>query len=601
MEAKDEIKARIRISELISEYLELKPAGSGSFKAICPFHTERSPSFHVSEPKEIWHCFGCDKGGDIFTFVMEMEGVDFKEALQMLAKKAGVELPVFQPNRNPKKEEEQQTLLHLHELAQKVYAKLLLERDEAKFAREYLENRGITKELIEKFGLGFAPNSWDTLARFFESRKLDLQLGSIAGLISKRKEGTGFFDRFRNRLMIPLSDKQGNVIGFTARILEGDDGPKYLNSPETPIYHKGRMLYGLHLAKSAIRKEKRVIIVEGNLDVIASHKAGVEAVVASSGTALTEEQIHLLRKYTNTLHLCFDGDAAGIEAAKRGIALAQSLGCDISIIAIPENDGKDPDDVVQKNPARWVELANHPIPVMQYYFDIMLARHHPGMPEGKKAISQFLIPEIARLSDAVEREHWLQKLSDILRVDTSLLRQASPIHQNQKKTQEPGVNTRPQANPVMKISKEEQAAAFLVGVFLAYPQTAKSYFPRIAPELLPIGIWSDIYKNLVLLYTQAVTSDSAPNQQSTRQDEALIALMPDYESLIRRSMLRGMDLLSSMTPEIAREEIERHIQLLANASKEVQKRELQAAIREAERSGENELLQDLIARYTKLI
>lgn len=599
MEAKDEIKARIRISELISEYLELKPSGSGSFKAICPFHSERSPSFHVSEPKEIWHCFGCDKGGDIFTFVMEMEGVDFREALQMLAKKAGVELPVFQPNKNPKKEEEHQTLLRLHELAQKVYAKLLLERDEAKFAREYLKNRGITQELIEKFGLGFAPNSWDTLARFFETRKVDLHLGTVAGLISKRKEGTGFFDRFRNRLMIPLSDKQGNVIGFTARILQGDDGPKYLNSPETPIYHKGRMLYGLHLAKSAIRKEKRVIIVEGNLDVIASHKAGVEAIVASSGTALTEEQIHLLRKYTNTLHLCFDGDDAGIEAAKRGIALAQSLGCDISIIAIPPQDGKDPDDVVQKNPARWVELANHPIPVMQYYFDTMLTRFDPSKPDGKKAMSQFLLPEIARLNNVVEQEYWLQKLSDILRVELSVLRSLIPKNIVRKSASQPSSTQK--SNPIVKINKEEQAAAFLVGVFLAYPQVAKTYIGQIVPDLLPKGIWSDIYNNLVLLYTHNVTFEATPNTQSTRQDEALIALMPDHESLIRRSMLRGIDLLASMTPEIAREEIERHIQILKKASKEVQKRELQAAIREAERSGENELLQELIARYTKLL
>ncbi|MBU0613695.1 DNA primase, partial [Patescibacteria group bacterium] len=276
MEPKEEIRARIHVDELIGEYLELRPAGHMNFKALCPFHGEKTPSFHVSREKEIWHCFGCHKGGDIFAFIMEIEGVDFAEAMRILAKKAGVEMPEYKPQKD---KGERELYIEMHQLAGRFYKKVLESHESAGVARDYLKNRGITSDLVDKFLLGFALESWESLCLFLKQKGYTEKQILGSGLAKIRKSGSGIIDRFRNRIMIPISDTRGNIVGFTGRLLSGE-GPKYLNSPETLIYNKRAILYGLHLAKTAIRQKGSVIIVEGNLDVVASHKAGVENVVA---------------------------------------------------------------------------------------------------------------------------------------------------------------------------------------------------------------------------------------------------------------------------------------------------------------------------------
>ncbi len=351
MDQKEEIKTRVDIAELIGEYLTLKPAGGGSFKALCPFHAEKTPSFHVSKEKQIWHCFGCGEGGDCFSFVMKMDGLDFPEALRVLGKRVGVEVARFDTTAS----NERQRLVELNEFAAACYHKALLDSPNAAEARAYVERRGITPELLEKFRLGFAPDAWDGLSKFLERKGFRLAEAERAGLVQRRRSGQGFLDRFRCRLMVPLRDHHGSVVAFTGRLLPSpltpplaggetrEVGPKYLNSPETAVYHKGELLFGLDLAKSEIKEQKAVVIFEGNLDVIASHKAGIENVVASSGTALTQHQLDLLKRFTDTLVFSFDEDAAGFHAARRGIALARERGFQIKVALLPPEAGKDPD------------------------------------------------------------------------------------------------------------------------------------------------------------------------------------------------------------------------------------------------------------------
>jgi len=304
MDPKDEIKEKIDLQELISEYLPLKPSGSGSFKGLCPFHTEKTPSFNVSPDKQIWHCFGCSEGGDCFSFIQKMEGMTFPEALMHLGKRVGVEVTRF----SSKEGNEKQRALEMHEHAETFYRKVLTDGNGSSAARAYVLKRAIPEELAVKFGIGFAPDEWNALAAVLLKRGFSETEIVQAGLGLKKKSGSGIIDRFRNRLMIPLRDRHGKTVGFTGRILPGssDTGPKYMNSPETVIYRKSRLVFGLEFAKTACRERGTIIVTEGNLDVVASHKAGVENSVASSATALTEEQLALMKRYTDTIIFAFD-------------------------------------------------------------------------------------------------------------------------------------------------------------------------------------------------------------------------------------------------------------------------------------------------------
>lgn len=623
MEAKDEIKQRLDIADVISGYLTIKPAGSGSFKAVCPFHSEKTPSFHISRERQIWHCFGCNKGGDVISFVMDMEGMDFPEALRLLGAKAGVVVPEFSPSRTSN---EEQSLRDLNELACKYFEKFLLEHAEGEKARAYLKERQITPELAREFRLGATPDRWDSLVTFLTSRGFSLDRLAKAGLVKSRSTGTGMIDRFRNRLMIPLCDYTGRVVGFTGRYLgEIDDksGPKYLNSPETAIYKKSDQLYGLHLAKTAIRHQGSVIIMEGNLDVIASHKAGVQNVIASSGTALTESQLRQLKKLTSRLIFCFDGDSAGFAAAKRGIHLAQNLDFAIQVIAIPPELGKDPDDVVRKNPAEWVKLAASPINIIDYYFRQSIARFNPQRVEDKRELAKFLIEEIARLRDPVEREHWLQRLSDVIHASLDTLKQmvvdqqhastaSNPPSPAPANRQVPSGNggivaprpavpvPAPAGNDYFK-TNIDRASAFVLGILLTQPDLAGELVARVAPERLADG-YRALYKRAVLDYTNAQTATSTPqNIFSLLSHELVKNGSTDEINRLNACAIWIERLTESLKPETVRDELRRHIELLDALGREAQRQELEGAIRQAESVGDLDRLRVLMDQYSKLL
>lgn len=406
----EEIKNRLDIVEVISSYIKLHKTGA-NFRALCPFHSEKKPSFFVSPARQIWHCFGgCGTGGDIFKFVMQIEGVEFGDALRILAQKAGVELKRYTPE-YAKLKTERQRLYEICELATRFFEKQLAESKIGKEAKKYLLARGITEESIKKWRISYAPDVWQGLSDFLTSRGYQQEEIKKAGLGLSSEQGS-FYDRFRGRIIFPIFDLNSQVVGFGGRVFKEKDKEeiaKYVNTPNTLLYDKSRILYGLDKAKLEIRKKDSCILVEGYTDVILAHQVGTENVVATSGTALTPYQLKILRRYSNNLILGFDMDVAGDTATKRGIDLAQIQGFDIKVIRLPE--GKDAADVVSINPKEWEKAISNPKSILDFYFESAFSRENFKTPEGKKEISKILLPPIKRIPNKIEQSYWVQKLT----------------------------------------------------------------------------------------------------------------------------------------------------------------------------------------------
>ncbi len=602
MDPKDEIKGRVDIAELVGEYVPLKPAGPSRFRGLCPFHTEKTPSFHVSADKQIWHCFGCNEGGDCFAFLMKIEGMDFPEALLHLGKKVGVEVARYDKTET----NEKRRLTEINELAAKYYRKVLLESPLAQAAREYLAKRGISETLAETFGLGFAPDAWDSLTLFLGKRGFRPLEIEKAGLVLRRRDGTGIYDRFRSRIMVPLCDQHGNVVGFTGRVMPGapDDSAKYMNSPETPIYHKGRMLYGLHLAKQAIKREGKVIIVEGNLDVIASHKAAVEHVVGSSGTALTEDQLALLKRFTSTIVFSFDADAAGFKAAQRGIALARQNGFDVRVAVLPADAGKDPDDAVQKDPELWRAAAAKTEPIMQYVIDRAVAGRDLTNVDDKRAVAALVMPELGQIKDVIEREHWLQTVSDLLRTDIDVLRRAiGPTvsmgaegqgSRRPERSEDDGMSRSrgpvDTARATPRRSREQQAARSILGIFLQDPASRPLIVAALEERYLPDETLRSLYRSAREAY-DSDQSDLAPTTlfsllqaRFTGQDSEL--------SLLNEVALLGEELGAGQVKEL--------LDSLQSSDRDRRRKAIEADMRQAEASGDRETVEKLIREFNAL-
>ena len=416
----EEIKRKIDIVQFINQYVPLKKTGR-NFKALCPFHSEKTPSFIVSPERQIWHCFGaCNEGGDIFKFLMKIENIDFGEALRELAKRAGVKLTSYRPTAE---EKQKQLLYEINHLAAEFYHYLLLNHKAGKIALNYILGRGITRESLERFKLGYAPNMWEGLQRFLVGKKgyrvEDLEK---AGLVIKSETGRGFYDRFRHRLMFPLKDHRGNICGFAGRVLDPQaKEAKYVNTPETLIYHKSDLLYGLYENKDEIKKADEVILVEGELDAISSWQVGVKNVVAIKGSALTPRQVQLLGRFTKNITFALDADIAGDQAARRGIEVAENFGMVMKVVEI--KGGKDPDEVAQKNPKLWQKIVLEAVPVYDYFIDSAFARFDSKTAEGKRKIGQELIPILAKITDRIVQAHYIQVLGEKLGVEEEVIKE----------------------------------------------------------------------------------------------------------------------------------------------------------------------------------
>jgi DNA primase len=412
MDEIEEIRSKIDLVQYISETIPLKKAGR-NFKACCPFHAEKTPSFMVSPERQIWKCFGCQKSGDIFGFVMETERLEFGEALRLLAKKAGVTLKSYQPS---KTESEKEKFYQINHLASEYFHYLLLNHQIGQKALTYILERGISKDSLKQFKIGYSPPFWDGIQKFLVNKKGYLvQDLEKAGLAIKSERGS-FYDRFRDRLMFPLLDHRGNVTGFAGRLLDPNaKEAKYVNTPETAIYHKSELLYPLQITKEDIKKENCAVVVEGELDAISTYQAGIKNVVAIKGSALTEQQARLLKRFCENLILSLDSDSAGDMAARRGIEIADSLGFNLKVVTLEKY--KDPDEAAQKEPEYFKNCLAEAVGVYDFYLDSAFKRFRGKTPEEKKKIGQELTPIFAKIEDEIIKDIYVKKLSERLAVN----------------------------------------------------------------------------------------------------------------------------------------------------------------------------------------
>jgi len=413
MDAKDEVKRRLSLEDVVGEYVELKRAGR-NWKALSPFTSEKTPSFMVSPEKQIWHDFSSNKGGDMFSFIMEVEGVDFKEALEILARKALVDLGQYQRG-DGSAGKLKKRLLEAHRHASDFYHLSLSRNQEAlKYVKE---KRGFSPETIRTWRLGYSPEGGTELYQFLRKKGFTDSELLKAGLLARRANGLG--DMFRGRIMVPLCDAQGAVVGFTARLLKDNpNAPKYFNTPQTPIYDKGRQVFGLHLAKESIRKQNMTILVEGNFDVISSHQVGVKNVVAAAGTAMTADHLRSLSRLSMNVNLAFDADKAGLSATERAIEIAQDVGVDLKVISLP-HDAKDPDEAIQQGAEVWRKATEQASDAVSWVLKRYESEFDKSTAEGKRQLSTKALAIIKRLQDPVEQEHHIKQLSKELGVSVN--------------------------------------------------------------------------------------------------------------------------------------------------------------------------------------
>ncbi len=484
MDDLDLIKQKINIVDLIQEYLPLKKAGV-NFKSPCPFHQEKTPSFMVSPERGIFHCFGCNVGGDIFKFLMLKEGMDFPDTIEFLAKKAGITLK----RKRSAEKDKKSRLFEVNQKAAQFYHYLLTKHKLGKPALEYLKERGLTDETIEEFDIGYAPNSWEELCRFLKKRSFSAEEIVDAGLAVPSKKGG--YDRFRGRIMFPLVDVKGQIIGFAGRIL-GEGEPKYINTPQTSIFDKSHFLFGLNLSKGEIRIKNKAILTEGEMDMILSYQAGVKNVVASKGTALTSGQIDLLKKYTDTILLCFDMDLAGDSASRRGIEMADAAEFNIKVVNIPE--GKDPAELVKKDVKLWEEAVEEAAPIYDYYLHSVALRFDPKTAEGKRRIGAEVMPIFAKISDPLTREHYLQKLSALVGIDEEILRKEILRSQTPSYS---GVLSQPTPRTMIIKTRRELLEEYLLALLLKIP-AGITFVPSFPETIFLLEEHRSLYVLLVL-------------------------------------------------------------------------------------------------------
>lgn len=403
---------KLDIVDLVGEYVQLKKSGK-NYLGLCPFHSEKTPSFSVSPDKQIFHCFGCGVGGNAFSFLMEIEGFTFVQSVQQLAEKVGVDVQLDAPASQAQKavDEEKQWMLKAHHLVTQLYHHMLMERSEGQKARDYMHKRGFTEETIKHFQIGYAPKAWDFLTRFLEKRQFPLHIMEKAGLLIKADDGKRYFDRFRDRVIFPIWNHQGQVIGFGGRLL-GDGHPKYLNSPETKLFQKGKQLYNFHHARKNIRKMQKALLFEGYADVLSAHQVGIQYAVATLGTSLSEEQARVIRRNAEQVYICFDGDQAGLDAAMRNADILIEHGCIVKIALIP--DDRDPDEFIQEHGSQAFEqqVLQEAKSVTAFKLYVLRRGRQLNDESQRMAYIQDALQVICQLPRAIERDHYLRQLAD---------------------------------------------------------------------------------------------------------------------------------------------------------------------------------------------
>lgn len=572
-----QVREKINLVSLIAEYLPLKKMGR-NFKALCPFHSEKTPSFVVSPERQIWHCFGCQKGGDCFTFLMEYERLEFPEALRILAKRAGVELSAvhFEPGITSKKEQ----IYNLNSLAAEFYHYILTKHKAGKKALLYLQKRGLKPQTMMTFKLGFSPNvNYALVSYLLNKKKYKKEEITEAGL-STYKNGR-MADFFVGRIIFPLFDHRDNIIGFSGRVLVKDSTAnwqsesKYVNTRETIVYHKGDVFFGLNIAKETIKKENTAIIMEGEFDVISSFQEGIVNAIAVKGTALTENQVNLIARYAQKIALCFDQDKAGLEAIKRSLPILEKKGLTTMII-LP--NGKDPDESITKSPLEFKKAIKNEIGVYDYLFGLTLKNFDKNKIEGKKSIADELLPFFSQIENEIVKEHYLKKLSAELATSyDSILKQVEKLTKKEPSTQMPSTTTK-------KRDRQEILEEYLLALILQAEKT-KEIFQKASKILSNISFKTSsiakILQRLSVYFKNQETLnvkkflDALPVELSSSFDLCYIFPLPKFfeeekyeEEVIKvAEELRVLSLrekIKGLTEKIKKEENSNELKLLRN-------------------------------------
>ncbi len=589
------IKDKLDITDLVGEYVQLRPAGVNK-KGLCPFHHEKSPSFMVNSERQSWHCFGCSKGGDVFSFVQEIEGMEFIEALKFLANRAGVPLTNIREDTN---KSQKNRIKDLNAEAARFFYNFLLKMPASKSALEYLRHRGVKDETIDAWQVGFISDQWDLLTQYLLKKGRSIDDLVASGLTIKRENADpvskkGFYDRFRGRIMFPIWDAHGTVVGFTGRVLveTENSGGKYVNTPQTLVYDKSRVVFGLDKAKQEIKRKDLAVMVEGQMDVIACHQAGMKNVVATSGTAMTEEQIRLLKRYSMNLAIAFDADAAGQNAAKRGFDVALSEGMNIKIISIPEGGGKDADECLKKNPAVWFKAVDEAKEYMAWRFFRVFSDKDTKNPKVKQTIANELLPDISRIQYAIERDHWLRELGGKLNVDVGVLKEDMQRLRANPKSEIRNPKQISNAKSQIEVSKTrfDLLVERLFVLLLRYPTLLSAnggsafggQIENLPESVLSTTSFCPLYELLKSRYTQGTNW--------TLDDLRHDSPNPETIELIDTLAMQG-DLLFS---ELGENEVRQEVQAIAGEIKKEWRKgrlqELQKEIFEAENKNDEERL-----------
>lgn len=571
MDAKEEIRSRLNIEDVIGEYVELKRAGR-SYKGLSPFTGEKTPSFFVSPEKNIWHDFSSNKGGDVFAFVMEAEGMDFRQAMEFLARKAGVDLSEYQSAGAKKRSAYKKRLLAANELAARYFQQSLLHSQQA---IEYVfKQRGLSRQTVQNFQIGYAPDSGTALLAALEKRGFTKREINDAGLLNRYGK-----DLFRGRMMIPLMDQGGQVIGFTGRIIGNvSNAPKYLNTPQTLLYDKGRHIFALSQAKEAIRKSGFVVMVEGNLDVVSSHQAGVAQTVATAGTSMTENHLKAVKRLTSDVRLCYDSDKAGVAATERAIELASHEGVELTIISLPDG-AKDPDELIKSSVQAWREAVTRNEPAVEW-----VLRQHAGRCDldtavGRRTFTTAALRVVRGLADPVEREYYIKRIAAMSHTSEEAVRQKLAGEPVKKQTFKPVV-----ANT--SIIKNKQAV--LEDNILALAL----YDARCLEELRRADRqqWSSAEREL--LATVLLEEDNPQNRPKRLQKADIYVKMVSLRAEERYAAWDSGDRYVAMC-QLLRDKEDKH-------NKQTQQ-ELLAKLRDAEAAGDEAAARELRAALNNII
>ncbi|MBI2464449.1 DNA primase [Candidatus Peregrinibacteria bacterium] len=522
----DEIRSRLSIEEVVGGYVALKKVGR-NFKALCPFHNEKTPSFVVSTEKQLAYCFGCHRGGDIFKFVQEVEGVDFKEALQMLAEKAGVKLDTHASFRPSIQEDAKERLRRVMEEACQFFTRMFWETEPGKKVYEYMKARGMLDDTLKIFRVGYALDSFDALQTHLYDKGFQKEDLLASGLVRSQdtlKERV--YDYFRGRLIFPIMDTQGRVIAFGARALKKDDHPKYLNSPDTPLYKKSATLYGFSHAKEFLKKEKSVVFVEGYMDVLASHQSGIKNVVASSGTALSREQLVLVKRFVSELLFCFDTDSAGKEATERAFEMAQGMDFILKVVSLPL--GKDPGEFVQSG-GDFNEQVLRAEPYLDFCFRTAFENFDATTPAGLRSIQDRLLPLLKRVLNSVERDRHVKRLAHLLSTDAKYVYESlektrissyTPVDRGFASKTDVSVG---EANGGIPLTlarfPKDSTYEYFFGLLYQYPQYFSTISALITADDFP-SPYQDLYKKYQEHYNVHAHFDREVFEASISLDEA---------------------------------------------------------------------------------